>query len=65
VILSGGPSSVYDDGAPTISTRLFDLGVPTLGICYGLQIIAHLARRPGRAPPTTGNTAAPPSGRRV
>src|SRR5690348_12245970 len=42
LILSGGPASVYDEGAPTIAPELFDLGIPTLGICYGLQLIAHL-----------------------
>ena len=42
VVLSGGPSSVYSEGAPTIDTRVFELGVPVLGICYGLQLIAHL-----------------------
>ena len=42
VILSGGPASVYGDGAPSVDPRVFELGVPVLGICYGLQLIAHL-----------------------
>lgn len=40
IILSGGPMSVYDQGAPVISPELLELGIPVLGICYGLQIIA-------------------------
>ncbi len=42
VVLSGGPSSVYDAGAPTVSAELFALGVPILGICYGAQLTAKL-----------------------
>jgi GMP synthase (glutamine-hydrolysing) len=42
VILSGGPCSVYDKGAPTLDKRLFGLGKPVLGLCYGHQLMAHL-----------------------
>ena len=42
VVLSGGPSSVYDEGAPQLDPRVLELGVPVLGICYGLNLIAHV-----------------------
>ncbi len=41
VILSGGPMSVNDEGAPHLQTEIFDWNVPILGICYGLQLLAH------------------------
>ena len=49
VILSGGPKSVSDRGAPRCDARLFDIGVPVLGICYGMQLMAD----------TLGGTVAP------
>ncbi len=41
IILSGGPNSVYEPGAPTLPSAVLEAGVPVLGICYGLQLLAH------------------------
>lgn len=42
IIFTGGPNSVYEEGAPTIEKEIFELGIPVLGICYGAQLMAHL-----------------------
>ena len=44
IILSGGPQSVYGEDAQSIDKSILDLGIPILGLCYGHQLIAHLAR---------------------
>ena len=41
IIFTGGPNSVYGEGAPTVDAGIFSLGIPVLGICYGCQLIAH------------------------
>jgi len=43
IVLSGGPSSVYEKKAPSVPKELFDLGIPILGICYGMQLVTHLS----------------------
>jgi len=59
LILSGGPASVYGEGAPQVDPAIFDLGIPVLGICYGLHLMCHVmggeilpadSREFGRAP---------------
>ena len=42
IILSGGPSSAYDEGAPRVAPEIYDLGIPILGICYGVQLTSLL-----------------------
>ena len=39
--MSGGPKSVHVEGAPSLDPAIYDLGIPTLGICYGAQLIAQ------------------------
>jgi len=64
IILSGGPASVYQKGAPSCDSRIFALGIPVLGICYGMQLMAKMlggsversgSREYGRAVLTVSN----------
>lgn len=42
VVLSGGPASVYESGSPKLDSKILSLGIPILGICYGMQLMAHM-----------------------
>ncbi len=61
IVLSGGPSSVYADGAPSLDAAIFELGIPVLGICYGFQFmaaslggeVAHTGKREYGSTPVT------------
>ena len=41
IILSGGPSSVYDKNSPKLNNKILDMGIPILGVCYGLQLLIY------------------------
>ena len=67
IIFTGGPNSVYEEGSPRIEKEVFEMGIPVLGLCYGMQLMAHTlggevksaaAREFGKTP-TKVNTASP------
>ncbi len=54
IILSGGPGSVYEEGAPYCDPEIFELGIPVLGVCYGMQLMVH--QLGGSVIPATGKS---------
>jgi len=62
IIFSGGPQSVYSETAPYCSREVFDLGVPILGICYGMQLTAYLLDGKVEAAAEREYVVSPPSG---
>ena len=59
IVLSGGPASVYEASAPTVTDEVLATDKPVLGICYGMQITRPPLRRAGRAGAASASSAAP------
>ena len=55
LIFSGGPNSVYADGAFSIDPEIFNLNIPILGVCYGMQLMAHMLPG-GKVQPASGTS---------
>ena len=59
IILSGGPSSVFESGHPRMDRRILDMKIPVLGICYGMQILARIMEGTVEKGKGGGSTDAP------
>ena len=59
IIFTGGPNSVYDETSPHYDSQVLDLGIPILGICYGVQLMAYMAGVRSLLQKTAVNTAKP------